>query len=257
MSKTERLNEAFNYLRFKGLVDTQKDVATAMKSTPQNVSSALRGNEKVITDSFLTRFAEAFQEVSPQWLLTGEGSMLNSDTPEQLTEPREFSLDQWDEARAFADRMGVDLVPLYTEPFQAGNKGNNIITAWNEVESIWALPDIKADELIIVRGDSMEPTLPEGTAVAVKQYHFYPDEPLSIPFGEIFGIELRTSDDPTDSDSVQAFFKRIRKHPDTDKHLTHWIAHSDNPRYEDFEIRIDRIARLWRVRASITIQRYN
>lgn len=255
MSRADRLKKAYNYLKYRGVISTQTDVAKAMNSTQPNISSALKGDEKVLTDSFLTRFSNSFEDISSSWLRTGEGSMLNSDTPEQLTEPREFSLDQWDEAVAFADRMGVDLVPLYTEPFQAGNKGNNIITAWNEVESIWALPDIKADELIIVRGDSMEPTLPEGTAVAVKQYHFYPDEPLSIPFGEIFGIELRTSDDPTDSDSVQAFFKRIRKHPD--KHLTHWIAHSDNPRYEDFEIRIDRIARLWRVRASITIQRYN
>lgn len=257
MSRADRLKKAYNYLKYRGVISTQTDVAKAMNSTQPNISSALKGDEKVLTDSFLTRFSNSFEDISSSWLLTGNGDMLNSDTPEQLTEPREFSLDQWDEARAFADRMGVDLVPLYTEPFQAGNKGNNIITAWNEVESIWALPDIKADELIIVRGDSMEPTLPEGTAVAVKQYHFRVDEPLSIPFGEIFGIELRTSDDPTDSDSVQAFFKRIRKHPDSDKHLTHWIAHSDNPRYEDFEIRIDRIARLWRVRASITIQRYN
>lgn len=257
MGRADRLKKAYNYLKYRGVISTQTDVAKAMNSTQPNISSALKGDEKVLTDSFLTRFSNSFEDISSSWLLTGNGNMLNSDTPEQLTEPREFSLDQWDEARAFADRMGVDLVPLYTEPFQAGNKGNRIIEAWNEVESVWALPDIKADELIIVRGDSMEPTLPEGTAVAVKQYHFYPDEPLSIPFGEIFGIELRTSDDPTDSDSVQAFFKRIRKHPDTDKHLTHWIAHSDNPRYEDFELRIDRIARLWRVRASITIQRYN
>lgn len=257
MSRADRLNRAYNYLKYRGVISTQTDVAKAMNSTQPNISSALKGDEKVLTDSFLTRFSNSFEDISSSWLLTGNGDMLNSDTPEQLTEPREFSLDQWDEAVAFADRMGVDLVPLYSEPFQAGNKGNNIITAWNEVESIWALPDIKADELIIVRGDSMEPTLPEGTAVAVKQYHFYPDEPLSIPFGEIFGIELRTSDDPTDSDSVQAFFKRIRKHPDSNKHLTHWIAQSDNPRYEDFELRIDRIARLWRVRASITIQRYN
>lgn len=257
MSKADRLKKAYNYLKYKGVISTQTDVAKAMNSTQPNISSALKGDEKVLTDSFLTRFSNSFEDISSSWLIKGEGNMLTTDTPEQLTEPREFSLDQWDEARAFADRMGVDLVPLYTEPFRAGNKGNRIIEAWNEVESIWALPDIKADELIIVRGDSMEPTLPEGTAVAVKQYHFYPDEPLSIPFGEIFGIELRTSDDPTDSDSVQAFFKRIRKHPDHDKYLTHWIAHSDNPRYEDFEIRIDRIARLWRVRASITIQRYN
>ena len=243
-----------NYLISEKLAYNQSDLARILGIGRSQIS-AIKNGYGDVSKQIVSKMEEAFPMISSDWILTGNGDMLNSDTPEQLTEPREFSLDQWDEARAFADRMGVDLVPLYTEPFQAGNKGNNIITAWNEIESIWALPDIKADELIIVRGDSMEPTLPEGTAVAVKQYHFYPDEPLSIPFGEIFGIELRTSDDPTDSDSVQAFFKRIRKHPD--KHLTHWIAHSDNPRYEDFEIRIDRIARLWRVRASITIQRYN
>lgn len=250
----ERFTEVMNYLISEKLAYNQSDLARILGIGRSQIS-AIKNGYGDVSKQIVSKMEEAFPMISSDWLLTGNGDMLNSDTPEQLTEPREFSLDQWDEARAFADRMGVDLVPLYTEPFRAGNKGNNIITAWNEVESIWALPDIKADELIIVRGDSMEPTLPEGTAVAVKQYHFRVDEPLSIPFGEIFGIELRTSDDPTDSDSVQAFFKRIRKHPD--KHLTHWIAHSDNPRYEDFEIRIDRITRLWRIKASITIQRYN
>lgn len=251
----ERCIDRFDkYMNYSGLNDNQvtKDAELSVGTIGKS-----RQPNRDLSNRVLNKLLQTYPDLNHVWLRTGEGSMLNSDTPEQLTEPREFSPDQWDEAVAFADRMGVDLVPLYTEPFQAGNKGNNIITAWNEVESIWALPDIKADELIIVRGDSMEPTLPEGTAVAVKQYQFRVDEPLSIPFGEIFGIELRTSDDPTDSDSVQAFFKRIRKHPDHDKHLTHWIAQSDNSRYEDFEIRIDRIARLWRVRASITIQRYN
>lgn len=251
----ERCIDRFDkYMNHSGLNDNQvtKDAELSVGTIGKS-----RQPNRDLSNRVLNKLLQTYPNLNNVWLLTGEGSMLTSDTPEQLTEPREFSPDQWDEAVAFADRMGVDLVPLYTEPFQAGNKGNNIITAWNEVESIWALPDIKADELIFVRGDSMEPTLPEGTAVAVKQYHFYPDEPLSIPFGEIFGIELRTSDDPTDSDSVQAFFKRIRKHPDHDKHLTHWIAHSDNKDYEDFEIRISNVVRLWRIKASITIQRYN
>lgn len=251
----ERCIDRFDkYMNHSGLNDNQvtKDAELSVGTIGKS-----RQPNRDLSNRVLNKLLQTYPDLNHVWLRTGEGSMLNSDTPEQLTEPREFSPDQWDEAVAFADRMGVDLVPLYTEPFQAGNKGNNIITAWNEVESIWALPDIKADELIFVRGDSMEPTLPEGTAVAVKQYHFYPDEPLSIPFGEIFGIELRTSDDPTDSDSVQAFFKRIRKHPDHDKHLTHWIARSDNKDYEDFEIRISNVVRLWRIKASITIQRYN
>jgi phage repressor protein C with HTH and peptisase S24 domain len=251
----ERCIDRFDkYMNHSGLNDNQvtKDAELSVGTIGKS-----RQPNRDLSNRVLNKLLQTYPNLNNVWLRTGEGSMLNSDTPEQLTEPREFSLDQWDEARAFADRMGVDLVPLYTEPFQAGNKGNNIITAWNEVESIWALPDIKADELIFVRGDSMEPTLPEGTAVAVKQYLFRVDEPLSIPFGEIFGIELRTSDDPTDSDSVQAFFKRIRKHPDHDKHLTHWIARSDNKDYEDFEIRISNVVRLWRIKASITIQRYN
>lgn len=248
MSVKDRIKQFADYVGI-----SYRDLSVQMGASAGYINSISRS----IQPDKLSRLSAQYPQLNTNWLLTGNGEMLNTDTTEQLTEPREFSLDQWDEAVAFADRMGVDLVPLYTEPFQAGNKGNNIITAWNEVESIWALPDIKADELIFVRGNSMEPTLPEGTAVAVKQYQFRVDEPLSIPFGEIFGIELRTSDDPTDTESVQAFFKRIRKHPDSDKHLTHWIARSDNKDYEDFEIRISNVVRLWRIKASITIQRYN
>ncbi len=248
MSVKDRIKQFADYVDI-----SYRDLSVQMGASAGYINSISRS----IQPDKLSRLSAQYPQLNTNWLLTGNGEMLNTDTTEQLTEPKEFALDQWDEAVAFAERMGVDLVPLYTEPFQAGNKGNNIITAWNEVESIWALPDIKADELIIVRGNSMEPTLPEGTAVAVKQYQFRVDEPLSIPFGEIFGIELRTSDDPTDTESVQAFFKRIRKHPESDKHLTHWIARSDNKDYEDFEIRISNVVRLWRIKASITIQRYN
>lgn len=248
MSVKDRIKQFADYVDI-----SYRDLSVQMGASAGYINSISRS----IQPDKLSRLSAQYPQLNTNWLLTGNGEMLNTDTTEQLTEPKEFALDQWDEAVAFAERMGVDLVPLYTEPFQAGNKGNNIITAWNEVESIWALPDIKADELIIVRGNSMEPTLPEGTAVAVKQYQFRVDEPLSIPFGEIFGIELRTSEDPTDTESVQAFFKRIRKHPESDKHLTHWIARSDNKDYEDFEIRISNVVRLWRIKASITIQRYN
>lgn len=76
MSRAERLNEAYNYLRFKGIISTQKDVAIAMNSTQPNVSSALRGEEKVLTDNFLQRFSNAYEDISSYWLLTGEGSMI-------------------------------------------------------------------------------------------------------------------------------------------------------------------------------------
>lgn len=77
MEKQERLQAAYEYLRSRGKVHTQKDVASAMKATRQNVSSALKGKERFLTDSFLRRFNIAFGEpFNIDWLISGEGEML-------------------------------------------------------------------------------------------------------------------------------------------------------------------------------------
>lgn len=77
--KVLRLNKGFEYLRSIGMVHTQADVAKAMGASRPNVSSALKGDGKVFTDKFLKRFANAFDVLSQDWLLTGEGPMLTSD----------------------------------------------------------------------------------------------------------------------------------------------------------------------------------
>lgn len=78
MDKKQRINEAFNYLKDKGKVHTQKDMANMMHATSPNVSSALKGVESVLTDNFLKRFNAAFGNIfNEKWLLTGEGEMLS------------------------------------------------------------------------------------------------------------------------------------------------------------------------------------
>lgn len=76
MDKQERLKKAYNFLKYEGVIKKQEDVAQAMKATQSNVSGALNGREGVLTDSFLTRFAEAFKQISTMWLLYEEGPML-------------------------------------------------------------------------------------------------------------------------------------------------------------------------------------
>lgn len=83
MDRKERLNEAVNYLRYKGVVRTQEDIAAKMGTTGKkpsrgNISSALSGNEKVLTDQFIARFCAAFKEISYTWLLLGHGEMLTN-----------------------------------------------------------------------------------------------------------------------------------------------------------------------------------
>lgn len=78
MTKKERINQAFKYLKSKGIVHIQKDIAITMKASTSNVSSALSGVETVLTDNFLIRFNKAFNNVfNEEWLITGNGEMLN------------------------------------------------------------------------------------------------------------------------------------------------------------------------------------
>lgn len=240
------LNKIKEYKDFK----TDVELADFLGISRQNLS-AWRSRNSINVNSIVDKLPE----LRRSWLLTGEGTMLKSDTT-PLDQPMEFAPDQMDKALEVAKRMGVELIPLYTEPFRAGNEGHSLREEWDEVESVWAIPDTHATRLAPVRGNSMEPTLLDGSLVAIKRMEFSIDEPLSIPFGEIFGLVVRTSDDP-DDDEYLDYIKRLYRHPDSDKHLTHWIAHSDNEKYKDFEVRIDRVASLWRVKASIAVQRFS
>ena len=79
MERVKRINEAFNYLRNKGLIRTQKDLANLMHAAESNISKALKGDEAILTDRFLRRLSAAFGGVfNQEWLLTGEGEMLIS-----------------------------------------------------------------------------------------------------------------------------------------------------------------------------------
>lgn len=78
MERVKRMNEAFNYLRNKGLIRTQKDLANLMHAAESNISKALKGDEAILTDRFLRRLSAAFGGVfNQEWLLTGKGEMLN------------------------------------------------------------------------------------------------------------------------------------------------------------------------------------
>lgn len=198
-------------------------------------------NEKTksITPSMADRIIQKFSDVNRVWLLTGEGDMLASD------QPREYDLET---AQKLMEE-GVELIPMYSEPFRAGNCGNDVGTEQGYISSYWAIPNLRATEVIQVTGDSMEPTIPRGTPVAVAPVYFRPDEPLQLSFGDIFAISTRDPDDP--SEYVTTYVKRLYSHDDKEKRMTTWIAHSDNDRYEDFEVPIANIVALWRVLAGV------
>lgn len=77
MEKKERLRAAFQYLKSQGKAHTQKDVAQKMKATEPNVSAALKGKPKCLTDDFLMRFNVAYDSIfNLDWLIDEKGDML-------------------------------------------------------------------------------------------------------------------------------------------------------------------------------------
>lgn len=73
----ERLKTAFNYLKFKGLVKSQKKLAKDIGTSEPCVSYAMNGNEKYLTKNFLIKLNNAYDNIfNMSWLLAGEGEML-------------------------------------------------------------------------------------------------------------------------------------------------------------------------------------
>lgn len=72
-----RLKTAYEFLRFKGIIHTQADVATKMKAADVTISRAFNGHEKYLTMKFLRRFNSAFNNAfNYDWLANGTGEML-------------------------------------------------------------------------------------------------------------------------------------------------------------------------------------
>ena len=156
MTKKDRLKEAFEYLRSKGVVHTQKDVASRMRTTPPNVSSAFRGDERVLTDSFIERFSNAFNNISYYWLLTGEGNMVKDDGDAASSTPTE----------AASDVCFVSLLPIAAH----GGSLNDFVVSVKESDCERVVSPIKgADFAMTVAGDSMSPEYPNGSQILIKK----------------------------------------------------------------------------------------
>ena len=75
-NRKERLTEVYGYLREHHGIHTQIDFATALGYSRPVISSALNGNELALTDKLFQKVCEVYPEFNLEYLLTGEGSLL-------------------------------------------------------------------------------------------------------------------------------------------------------------------------------------
>lgn len=72
-----RLNQVIDYIKFKHKIKTNAEISNVIEFGRTNLSAALNGTEKYLTEGLVDKFCQAFPELNKTWLLTGEGGMLN------------------------------------------------------------------------------------------------------------------------------------------------------------------------------------
>lgn len=64
MTRQEKLKRILSYLKGNRIISTQKDLAIILDIDKTNLSSALNGNERYLTDNLFDKILEKFPEVA-------------------------------------------------------------------------------------------------------------------------------------------------------------------------------------------------
>jgi phage repressor protein C with HTH and peptisase S24 domain len=168
MEKVDIIREAFESLRFKGVVKTQKEFAQLIDYAPNNLSKALNGNDAYLTDNLISKVNAVlkYYDTPP--------------TEEEISQEMVLVIPTGARAGTLAD---------FTESVAAYDC-ERMVT-----------PIKGADYAIQVTGDSMSPEYPSGSMILIKRIN----EKAFIEWGKTYVLDtengaviktIRKTDDP-------------------------------------------------------------
>lgn len=159
-----------------------------------------------------------------------------------------------DDAESYAEavaKYGGQLVPEYNAEFRGGDHGATLHSS--DLVGHWIIPNApKGSFIVTMVGRSMEPQIASGSKLLLAPMHFDPRMPLSIPFGQLFGVVVRDGDEVGADNTFSAHIKILRRHREKNLERSVWVASSVNSeQFDDFEIPITRVTHLYKVLTSI------
>lgn len=218
-------DKIFTFLKKKGITKTEFYAETGIES------SNFKGKNKdsLPGSAMLVKILTKYPDLSAEWLLTGRGDMLKTnstptDTPPD--EPHSYNIKDKENPSdnqnndpfflAASPREGIPLIPF--SAMAGALKGEQTVLEY-ECERYVVPAFSGADFLMPVKGDSMSPTYLSGDIVACQR----------VPMSGLFFQWNK----PYVLDTAQgAIIKRIK--PGSDKQ--HVLIVSDNKEYDPFEL---------------------
>lgn len=196
-------------------------VAARLDIDPSNLSKYLNGRQP-ISRNIINKIALEFG-ASRNWLLTGQG--VPFDKPSEANElcPAEVV------------KTVASGVPVYDIDVTAGCYPLERLLTRDRVAGFVDLPRINPESVIVrVSGNSMEPKINNGGFVAIRPIRSI----NNIFWGQIYVIVLEE----------YRMVKYLRRHPSDDNMV---VLHSENPDYDDMDIRRSDIQALFLVESIL------
>lgn len=182
----------------------------------------IKGN---ISTGTLNKISAAHPELNVNWLLSGEGEMLNDGHGISMTD-----ISQKQES-------DVEYIPLLPVSAQGGTLNDFIVSVkGNDCEKIVS-PIKGADWAISVSGDSMAPEYPSGSQVLIKKIN----ERAFIDWGKVYVLDTCNG----------VVIKRLFPANDDSEKIE---CRSINPDYPSFEVSFSDIYGIYRVMLCMSVK---
>lgn len=208
------------YLEYKGI--TKSEFGRRI-----GVSSAfITSMRKSMQPDKIRAIKETFPDLNTEWLLYGEGEMLNSPS-ESPKAGHEFQ-------SYFKETKNI-LVPLINVDSVGGMEGRNIEVADGQfIEALIPFPDARPDDWAIHQsGESMAPAIPAGAILQIRQvvdWHEY------FGYGNVYVLWLK------DDRRITKLVKKYDLDPQN-----YVLCCSYHPDYADEELPKKMIKQVWKV----------
>lgn len=189
-----------------------------------------------ITEDVMAKFIARYPEVSIDWLITGNGSMIKSakEEPKVVVKPIH-------QPRSVEKKEDTQVVYLYDFEASAGLRSLFENNKQNIIDTI-KIPNLpKCDGAIHIVGDSMYPLLKSGDIILYKQM---PLDMQNLLYGEMYLLSYDIDGDD------YIVVKYIRK---SDKGEPFITLGSENPEHASRDIDFRRVSALALVKASVRI----
>lgn len=223
--KKLRASQVINYLIYKGVAKTQKEIGSSLGYGESYFSQIISG-VKPLSDSVLIKLLKLDEgkEINPDWLLTGEGSMLLTKEPKgnaTMVNPSDIN---W---------ITVPVIPYRAMAGSTGWYEDVFAEDWEERRTVMAPQGAKPSDYVIftVTGDSMLPNLADGDEILSKHvpFDYYKENRLHIYNHSIWIIATMREG---------ILIKNITAHDVEQRTIT---CHSYNPMYPDFTINLENV----------------